>query len=75
MMTEPPLDQPDPHATGDTVRIDRRHSVLAQIEAALLADKLQIEEPEAQRATGSDPYNSGKDPRASDAGIWPGKRR
>lgn len=42
----------------DTARIDRRNTVFAQIEAALLADKLSLEES-AAKATGSDPYNSG----------------
>jgi hypothetical protein len=42
----------------DTARIDRRNTIFAQIEAALLADKLSLEES-ATKATGSDPYNSG----------------
>lgn len=44
---------------GSTARIDRRHSVLAQIEAALLADKLGVLEV-ARESTGNDPYNRGR---------------
>lgn len=43
--------------TASTARIDRRHSVLAQIEAALLADKLSVLEI-SEESTGQDPYNS-----------------
>ncbi len=49
------LDQVD---IASTARIDRRQTVLAQIEAALLADKLSLVELAAED-TGSDPYNSG----------------
>jgi hypothetical protein len=42
--------------TGSTARIDRRQTVLAQIEAALLADKLSIMEL-VEENTGTDPYN------------------
>ena len=42
--------------TGSTVRIDRRQTVLAQIEAALLADKLAVLELSDDHA-GTDPYN------------------
>lgn len=42
--------------TGSTARIDRRQTVLAQIEAALLADKLAVIELDEQNA-GTDPYN------------------
>jgi hypothetical protein len=48
------LDQVDP---ASTARLDRRQSVLAQIEAALLADKLSVLEIR-QESTGTDPYNS-----------------
>ena len=43
--------------TAATVRIDRRQTVLAQIEAALLANKLSVLEVREER-TGTDPYNS-----------------
>jgi hypothetical protein len=48
--------------TGSTARIDRRNTVFAQIEAALLANKLSVLElgDEAAFAGGSDPYNSGR---------------
>jgi hypothetical protein len=51
----------------DTARIDRRNTILAQIEAALLADKLALET--ASQGTNNDPYNSGvyKVPKA---GVW-----
>jgi hypothetical protein len=45
--------------TGSTARIDRRLSVLAQIEAALLADKLGMLEV-VEESGGSDPYNRGR---------------
>jgi hypothetical protein len=45
--------------TGSTARIDRRSSVLAQIEAALLADKLSVLEL-VDESAGGDPYNRGK---------------
>jgi hypothetical protein len=50
------LDQVD---TAATARIDRRQTVLAQIEAALLADKLSVLEI-VDEATGTDPYNTGR---------------
>jgi hypothetical protein len=43
----------DPAATA---RLSVRNTVLAQLEAALLADKLSVSEPQAKRK-GSDPYN------------------
>ncbi len=46
----------DSEDTGDTARIDRRQTVLAQIEAALLANKLTVLDFDEERA-GSDPYN------------------
>lgn len=61
---------PDQVKLGDTARIDRRRTVLAQIEAALLADKLALEDLKARG--GSDPYNSGVQKAA--AGAWNGKR-
>ena len=59
----------------DTARIDRRQSVIAQIEAALLADKLSLEQ--TQQATGTDPYNSSapKSSKTSNSGIWRTRRR
>jgi hypothetical protein len=39
-----------------TARIDRRQTVLAQIEAALLANKLSVLEL-AEENAGTDPYN------------------
>jgi hypothetical protein len=61
----------------DTARIDRRQSVIAQIEAALLADQLSLEQ--THQATGTDPYNSGKSapksPKTSSSGIWRTTRR
>lgn len=53
--TQLKLDQVD---TGSTARIDRRQTVLAQIEAALLSNKLSVLELRDD-ATGTDPYNSG----------------
>jgi hypothetical protein len=50
------LDQVD---TASTARIDRRQTVLAQIEAALLADKISVLEI-SEEGTGTDPYNSGR---------------
>ncbi len=47
--------------SATTVRIDRRQTVLAQIEAALLADKLSVLEiADEGKCTGSDPYNRGR---------------
>lgn len=56
------LDQVDPSSTA---RLDRRQSVLAQIEAALLADKLSVLEIR-EESTGTDPYNSFR----PSAGPW-----
>lgn len=56
--------------TAITARIDRRGTVLAQIEAALLADKLSVVEL-AEESTGTDPYNSGRSKRSA----WDLKRR
>jgi hypothetical protein len=59
----------------DTARIDRRQSVIAQIEAALLADRLLLEQ--THQATGTDPYNSSapKSSQTSNSGIWRTRRR
>lgn len=66
-------DKPGPD-TGDTARIDRRKSVLAQIEAALLADKLAIEELEQHG--GRDPYNTAATGtrKVASSGVWNVKR-
>jgi hypothetical protein len=64
--TQRKLDQVD---TSSTARIDRRQTVLAQIEAALLADKLAVMDLSDEN-TGTDPYNSGVYPRVQ---AW-GKR-
>jgi hypothetical protein len=52
-----------------TARIDRRQTVLAQIEAALLADKLSVVDF-AEESTGTDPYNRGQ----VKASAWDSKR-
>jgi hypothetical protein len=57
----------------DTARIDRRTTILAQIEAALLADKLSLEATAAP-ATGADPYNSGTYKSVAQPGTWNNKR-
>jgi hypothetical protein len=51
--------KPDQVDTAITARIDRRQTILAQIEAALLADKLSVLEL-GKESTGTDPYNSGR---------------
>ena len=55
--------------TAETARIDRRGTVLAQIEAALLADKLSVVDF-AEECTGTDPYNRGR----AKATVWDAKR-
>lgn len=52
----------------DTARIDRRNTILAQIEAALLADKLSLEAT-ASQGTNNDPYNSGVY-KVAKPGVW-----
>lgn len=67
-------DRPDSETElSDTARIDRRRTILAQIEAALLADKLSLETT-TQQATGTDPYNSGVY-KVADTGVWKKTRR
>jgi hypothetical protein len=61
----------DSEDTGDTARIDRRQTVLAQIEAALLANKLSVLDFDEERA-GSDPYNRS---RARSAAVWDTRRK
>jgi hypothetical protein len=60
----------EPLDTAQTARIDRRSTVLAQIEAALLADKLTVLDF-VEDGAGTDPYNRG---RASAASVWDHKR-
>jgi len=45
---------------NSTARIDRRQTVLAQIEAALLANKLSVLEIRQEERTGNDPYNTSR---------------
>lgn len=61
----------DSEDTGDTARIDRRQTVLAQIEAALLANKLSVLDFDEER-TGTDPYNHS---RARSTGVWDTRRK
>jgi len=56
--------------TSQTARIDRRQTVLAQIEAALLANKLSVLEF-TEESTGTDPYNRSRAPLGS---AWDNKR-
>lgn len=63
------MDPNSPDDLEDTARIDRRKTVLAQIEAALLADKLSIE-----GAQGTDPYNSGVYPKMAGGEAWRTRR-
>ena len=55
--------------TASTARIDRRQTVLAQIEAALLADKLSVVDL-VEESTGTDPYNRGR----ARPSVWDSKR-
>jgi hypothetical protein len=57
----------------DTARIDRRNTILAQIEAALLADKLSLEAT-ASPGTNNDPYNSGVF-KVAKPGVWSKRSR
>ena len=61
--------KPDPD-TAVTARIDRRQTVLAQIEAALLSDKLTVVDF-AEESTGTDPYNRGR----IKSSAWDAKRK
>ena len=58
------MDPKPPQDLEDTARIDRRNTVLAQIEAALMADKLAVE-----TTKGADPYNSDVYPRVAGE-VW-----
>ena len=69
-MTREELTKNEPVDTSQTARIDRRQTVLAQIEAALLANKLSVLELAAE-STGTDPYNRS---RAAVANTWDNKR-
>jgi hypothetical protein len=51
--------KPDQLDASSTARLNRRQSVFAQIEAALLADKLSVLEI-MEESTGTDPYNSSR---------------
>jgi hypothetical protein len=55
-MNEQSISEPDDMDTSSTVRLPVRNTVLAQIEAALLADKLSVSFDQA-RHKGIDPYN------------------
>jgi hypothetical protein len=59
----------EPADTASTARIDRRQTVLAQIEAALLADKLSVVDF-AEESTGTDPYNRAR----AKTSVWDQKR-
>lgn len=65
--------KPESDELADTARIDRRNTVLAQIEAALLANKLEIESS-STKATGTDPYNSGVYKGIASTGVWSARR-
>jgi len=56
--------------TAQTARIDRRGTILAQIEAALLANKLSVLEL-TEDSAGNDPYNRTRPPAT---GVWDTKR-
>ncbi len=53
-MIEPSANELDELDTASTVRLPIRNTVLAQLEAALLAEKLAVSEAKAK---GIDPYN------------------
>ena len=55
---------------ADTARIDRRGTVLAQLEAALLADRLEVQDA-PQAAAGRDPYDRAPARRE----VWAARRR
>ena len=55
-MSNPSANELDELDTASTVRLPVRNTVLAQIEAALLAEKLAVSESHA-KTTGIDPYN------------------
>jgi hypothetical protein len=55
-MNEHLAEDPDALDPDTTVKLHVRNSVLAQIEAALLAEKLAISEATVRRK-GADPYN------------------
>jgi hypothetical protein len=69
-MAREELTKNEPVDTSQTARIDRRQTVLAQIEAALLANKLSVLELTAE-STGTDPYNRSRAPVAH---AWDNKR-
>lgn len=57
----------------DTARLDRRNTVLAQIEAALLADRPETQTSSLPR-TGTDPYNSGISKGIDKTTVWTSRR-
>jgi hypothetical protein len=58
----------------DTARLERRHAVIAQIEAALLAGRLEISEA-PRRATGTNPYDSAPQRPVASRDGWGSRRR
>jgi hypothetical protein len=72
-MAQSPQSDPQDVNLEDTVRIDRRKTILAQIEAALLADKLSVE-PTGSQGTGTDPYDSASNRGLAPPGAWQNKR-
>jgi len=56
MMSEPHAQFPEPADSSPTARLTIRKKILAQIEAALLSDKVVLSEA-AFGIRGSDPYN------------------
>jgi hypothetical protein len=55
-MRDPSVDDLDHLDTASTVRLPVRNTVLAQLEAALLAEKLSLSDTQVRRK-GIDPYN------------------
>ena len=69
------MSRPDTHLDQDldpedTARIDRRGTVLAQLEAALLADRLEVRDSRRD-AAGRDPYD--RSPPGRD--VWQTRKR
>jgi hypothetical protein len=56
--------------TGSTARIDRRNTILAQIEAALLSGESTVVEG-VRKVSGADPYNCGR----TGVDVWGSRRR
>ena len=68
-MSDHPDKDLDDLDTASTVRLPIRNTVLAQIEAALLAEKLSVSQAQA-RLKGIDPYNQA----AAKQDAWVHKR-